>query len=191
MEEIEVKFLDIDVPQLEKRLGEVGAVKQFDHLYRRKVYDHPDRRLNAAAAWVRVRDEVTQVTLGFKQRLAPKGQGEDAGMEEVEVVVSDFAKTCLLLEKIGLTLKFYEENRRTRYTLGTLTFDIDTWPLLDPYLEIEAESWDQVAEGIDLLGLDPAQQKRCATMQVYERAGINELEYKELTFERQVKQDES
>ena len=143
MEEIEVKFLDVDVKEIEAKLKRIGAKKVFDRIYRRKVYDYPDLRLNASNAWVRVRDEGEQVTMGFKRRIAPSGRNglsNDGGMEEVEVIVSDFEKTALMLEKIGLVQKFYEENRRVRWTKGDIEFDIDTWPLLHPYLEIEAQT---------------------------------------------------
>jgi adenylate cyclase class 2 len=188
MEEIEVKFLNIDVAATEAKLRSSGAKKLFDRLYRRRVYDYPDLRLNAKNAWIRVRDEGDQVTLGFKQR---QGNGQagtnDSGMKEVEIVVSDFDKTSKLLEAIGLKEKFYEENRRVRWSKDNINFDIDHWPMLQPYLEIEASSWKEVNQGIALLGLDPKDQKRFATMQVYALEGINELDYKVITFDKQLK----
>ncbi len=48
MEEIEVKFLNINQSEIEQKLQKIGAVKQFEKLYRRKVYDYPDLRLNTA-----------------------------------------------------------------------------------------------------------------------------------------------
>lgn len=188
MEEIEVKFINIDVPAIEKKLKAIGAKRVFDRLYRRKVYDFPSLQLNKNGAWVRVRDEVDQVTLGFKQRQGKgKNGSNDTGMKEIEVVVSDFDKTADLLESIGMEIKFYEENRRIRWVLGDIEFDIDHWPMLKPYLEIEAPSWDRVNEGIKLLGLNAKDQKRFATMQVYALEGINELDYKVITFEKQIK----
>lgn len=187
MQEIEVKFLDVEVAELEEKLRGIEAVKEFDQLYRRKVYDYPDLRLNEKAAWIRVRDEGDQVTMGYKQRLQPGKPGSDAGMEEVEVVVSSFDQSCLFLESIGMKLKFYEENRRIRYSLGDLEFDIDFWPLLPPYLEIEAKTWEQIDQGIALLGLNPADKQICSTFQIYELHGINELEFDVLTFEQQTR----
>jgi adenylate cyclase class 2 len=68
MEEIEVKFLNVDVKALEAKLAAIGASKSFERMYRRKVYDFPDLRLNAQRAWIRVRDEGEKVTMGCKQR---------------------------------------------------------------------------------------------------------------------------
>ena len=57
MEEIEVKFLNIDSDLMEKKLLKIGAKKVFEKLYHRKVFDYPDLRLNDQGAWVRLRDE--------------------------------------------------------------------------------------------------------------------------------------
>jgi adenylate cyclase class 2 len=190
MEEIEVKFLDVDVPKLEDKLRGIGATKVFDRVYRRKVYDYPDLRLNANNAWVRVRDEGDQITMGFKQRLNPGNSDSstnDTGMHEIEIIVSDFEKAALFLEQIGMKRKFYEENRRVRWLRGDMEFDIDTWPGLKPYLEIEAKTWGQIDEAIALLGFDPADKKIFSTYQVYKLVGIDENDYDEITFEHMIK----
>jgi len=189
MEEIEVKFLNIDIAAIEAKLKAIGAKKVFNRLYRRKVYDYPDLRLNQAGAWVRVRDEGDKVTLGFKQRKeAGKDAGKnDAGMDEVELTVGDFDKTAQFLEKIGLVQKFYEENRRIRWLKDDIEFDIDHWPMLKPYLEIEASNWEDIDRGIALLDLDPKDKKIFSTFQVYQLEGINELEYDIITFEKTIK----
>ena len=190
MEEIEVKFLNIDPVLIEKKLVDLGAEKTFEKIYRRRVFDHPDLRLNNRGAFVRLRDEGDKITLTFKQRLGVKthdGKTNDKGMEEIEVNVSDFEKTAVLLKKIGLEEKFYEENRRIRYQLGDIEFDIDFWPLLEPYLEIEAPSWGKIDEAIKLLRLDPKDKKIFSTYQVYQLKGINENDYQILTLEKIVK----
>ena len=190
MEEIEVKFLNIDPVLIEEKLVDLGAEKTFEKIYRRRVFDHPDLRLNNRGAFVRLRDEGDKITLTFKQRLGVKthdGKTNDKGMEEIEVNVSDFEKTAVLLKKIGLEEKFYEENRRIRYQLGDIEFDIDFWPLLEPYLEIEAPSWGKIDEAIKLLRLDPKDKKIFSTYQVYQLKGINENDYQILTLEKIVK----
>lgn len=190
MEEKEVKFLNINPEGIEKKLKKIGAKKIFKKLYKRRVFDYPDLRFNKLGAYIRLRDEGDKITLTFKQRIGAKthdGTTNDEGMEEVEINVSDFGKTNEFLRKIGLEEKFYEENERIRYQLNDIEFDIDSWPLLDPYLEIEAPSWQKIERAIKLLELDPKDKKIFSTYQVYQLKGINENDYKILTFDKIVK----
>lgn len=187
MEEIEVKFLDIDAKAMEQKILASGGVKKFDRVFRRISFDHPDLRLNSAGAWVRLRDEGDQVTLAYKQRQGMKEGKNDDTMIEEQVVVDDFEMTAKILRHIGLKDKFYEENRRIQFDLDGVEVDIDIWPLLKPYLEIEAASWEKVDETIKLLGLDQKDKKIYPTYEVYKLNGIEEHDYQILTFDKQVK----
>src|SRR4030042_85373 len=169
MEEIEVKFLKIKLREIERKLKEIEAKKIFDKLYKRRVFDYPDLRLDKAGAWLRLRDEGDKVTLSFKQRLGmKKNDGDnDMGMEEIEVKVNDFEKTADLLRKLGFIEKHYIENRRIRYILNDVEFDIYFYPKLEPFLEIEASSWEKIEEAIKLLNFNTKDKKIFSTTQVY------------------------
>ena len=189
-EEIEVKFLNVDPKALEKRLKKIGAKKVFDRLYRRRVFDFPDLRLNQQGAWLRIRDEGDQIVLAFKRRLGIKdhsGRTNDRSMEEIEVRVGDFEKTREILLRLGLIEKFYQENRKVRYQFGKIEFDIDFHPRLKPYLEIEAPSWKEIDRAIKLLGYDPQDKKIFSTQQIYNLIGIDENDWQEMGFKRFVR----
>ncbi len=188
MEEIEVKFLDVDPKEMGKRIEKLGGKQEFDRLYRVITFDYPDLRLNEQAAWVRLRDEGDKVTLAYKQRQGVGGKGQnDASMLEHEVVVSNFEATAQIFRSIGLIEKFNEEKRRIRYRLDGVELDIDEMPLIRPYLEIEGKSWAQVDEIIKKLGLNVDDKKIFSAFQIYELAGINMLDYQTLTFAKQTK----
>ncbi|MDB5163791.1 MAG: adenylate cyclase [Candidatus Saccharibacteria bacterium] len=186
-QEIECKFLDVNPKQLGQTITNLGGKRQFRKLFRRYVFDFPDKRLNAQASWLRIRDEGDKSTLTFKQRIKGHSDTKDAGMKEIEVTVSDFIATADVLKAIGMTPKFYEENWRTLYTLNGVEVAIDEWPLIPPYVEIEGDSWKVVDDAASVLGFDPKQKLICATMQVYEHYGINENDYQILTLDKQIK----
>ena len=190
-EEYEVKYLGIDPAELETKILALGGKKIFDRMYRRAVFDYADLRLDKQGAWVRVRDEGDKVTFSYKQRIgyAETGDnsGNDKGMIEEEVVVSDFETVCTILRSIGLVDKYYQENRRVRYLLDGVELDVDYWPQLEPYLEVEGESWEAVDEAAKKLGLDPADKKIFSTTQIYEAAGIRDKDYRIMTFEKMEK----
>jgi adenylate cyclase, class 2 len=190
MEEIEVKFLNIDSVLMEGKLEAIGAKKMFEKLYKRRIFDYPDLRLNKKGAWIRLRDEGEKITLTYKERIGMKtfdGKTNDDSMEEIEINVNDFEKTAEMLNKIGFIEKFYQENKRIRYRLNDIEFDIDFWPQLDPYLEIEAPSWEKIDEAIKLLELNPEDKRIFSTTQIYKLKGIEDIDYKEITFKGLIK----
>ncbi|HWQ60020.1 MAG TPA: class IV adenylate cyclase [Candidatus Fimivivens sp.] len=193
-EEIEVVFLEIDRDVIEKRLGDMGAERIGDIFYRHISFDYPDYRLNADNAWIRLRDEGGQIVLAYKKRLgvtSQDGSTNDEGMEEVEVIVNDYEATRLFLSKIGLIEKHEAEKKRTRWRNGEVEFDIDTWPGIPTFLEIEATSWEGIDEAIEALGLRKDGRKICSANQIYHMYGIDVNDYRKLTFDGMVRKDGS
>ena len=147
--EIEAKFLGVDHQAIRKKLQDLGATCQAPmRLMRRKNFDYPDGRLQAIGGWVRVRDEGGIVTLAYKQL---DNRGVD-GTKEVSVTVSSFGQTCAFLESIGLIQKSYQETKRESWTLEGAEIELDEWPWVRPYLEIEAEDEAQLFAIAERLG---------------------------------------
>lgn len=186
MEEIEVKFLDINQQEIEEKLKKIGAKKVGEYFQRWKVFDYPDWRLDKDGAWLRLRDEGNgKITLSFKKRLGMKDREasvNDDGMEEIETYVDDFEKVALIFEKIGFVEKHYAEKKRIRWEKDDIEFDIDTYPKLETYLEIETTSWEKIDKAIDLLGLNPKDKKIFSANQAYALKGIKVGELKRITF---------
>ena len=186
-QEIEYKFLDVDPAELGKKILAIGGQRQFRRLFKRYVFDYPDLRLHKEKAWLRVRDEGDKVTMTYKQRQGVVEGQSDEGMREVEVEVSSFEHAAEILRSIGLIEKFYEENWRTLYTLGDVEFMIDELPMIPPYIEVESGSKEKIEEAAKKLGLDLTQARMCSAMQVYKHYGINQMDYRVITFDRQEK----
>ena len=192
MEEIEVKFLDIDIADITQRLKDIGAELAGEYLYKRQVFDYADLRLDNDGAWIRLRKEEDKVMLSYKRRLGwTKGStaGDDQGMEEIEFEVSDFEKTSAFLYKLDLVDKFYFENKRTRYVKDGIEFDIDEWPLIPPYLEIEASSMEEIDRAIEMLGFKKEDAKTFSATQIYALNDIDDKDYVKLTFTEAVKRN--
>jgi adenylate cyclase class 2 len=152
------------------------------------TFDYAGFPLDQKAAWVRLRDEGDKVTLAFKQRLGVTSEtGDDTGMLEHEIVVSDFDTTAAILQDVGLIVKFSMEQKRSRWVLGDVTFDIDTRPLLQPYLEIESDSDAKVDAAAEQLGLAVSNKKTLSATQVYALSGIRDKDYIKIGFDEQIK----
>jgi adenylate cyclase class 2 len=189
MEEIEVKFLEVDIPELEKKLLGLGAKKVGETVSRITNFDFPDYRLKAEHAWVRLRSEFGKTTLAYKQRIGASNTNAngDESMKEVEVGVEDFDKTNSLLLSIGMIEKFSQGRKRIRYTKDDVEFDIDAWPLIPPYLEIEGPSWDKVEKISRELGFNWDNRFIGSFSQVGKKYGIDDHDYKVFTLEEQIK----
>ena len=190
MEEFELKFLEVDVPELEKKLLAMGAEKVAEYEYMRVLMDYPDFRLNKAESWIRVRTDGMETTLTYKQSIKEKEGDKSSkavGMKEIEVEVDSYEKTFELLKSIGMVIKREEKNRRVRYKKGDVEFDIDFWPFIPPYVEIESTSYEKAKKAAKELGFDPEGGLIGTAADVYKRYGFNKDEYSSITFEGLVK----
>ncbi|WP_228815390.1 CYTH domain-containing protein [Nocardia puris] len=64
-----------------------------------------------------------------------------------------------ILTAIGLTQTRYQENYREEWSLGDVVFDLDTWPDLPTFLEVEGPDESSVRRAAADLGLDYSQAK--------------------------------
>lgn len=150
--EYEARFLAVDVNAVLARLRELGANCVIPRLLmRRLVFTNAD--IVARRGWLRLRDEGIRTSLTYKQTTAATATVDST--LEAEVQVSDFDGTRALLEAMGFTAVRYQENFREEWKHHGVTFDLDTWPDLPTFLEIEGPDEAAVREAADALGLDP------------------------------------
>jgi adenylate cyclase class 2 len=173
--EYEAKVLDIDPGQTTKLIASAGGRKLGHAFMRRYVYDVAP---GDQSRWIRLRDTGNEITLTVKQIERDSIDGTD----EVEVAVGDFEGTNALLGRLGFTPKSYQETRRTSFALEGARLEIDEWPLIRPYLEIEADSHDEVLRVADLLGVPESSLIGENTIKVYARYGIDLNSIAELRF---------
>jgi adenylate cyclase class 2 len=173
--EFEAKVLGVEPNEVADRILALGGRRVGDRLMRRYVYDI---QAGDESRWIRLRDTGTDVTLTVKE-IAHDGID---GTTETEVVVGDFETTNELLRRIGFEAKSYQENRRTSFELQGAQLEIDSWPLIPPYLEIEGESRDHVIRVGEVLGISEDELTGENTVKVYTRYGIDLTEIPELRF---------
>ncbi|MGW0249296.1 class IV adenylate cyclase [Nocardia goodfellowii] len=165
--EYEAKVLDIDPMVTEQAiLAKGGRRTAATVLLRRYVYDIAP---GDESRWIRLRDNGSGPTLAVKEIRNDSIDGTD----EVEVEVSSFEATNELLAKLGFTPRGYQENRRTSFELDGVQLEIDEWPMIPPYLEIEGPSQEDVVRIAQLLGYTEADLTGENTVKVYARHGID------------------
>lgn len=144
--EYELRVLEVDVDKIKKRLDELGATLEWDLLQRRYVYDFIPK---VEGKWIRLRTNGDKTTLTIKNIVS----SEIDGTQELEIEVDDFDKCNLVLKELGYEPKGYQENRRCQYSLNGVEIDIDYWPLIPTYLEVEGPSEEAVYNIISALNI--------------------------------------
>ena len=136
--------------------------------------------------WIRVRETDGKTTITVKHILNVKLQAEyGTNMQpvlETEMEVPSIESANAILEQLGFAYRNYQEKKRTSYTLDGTEIDIDIWPLIPPYLEIEGKSDEQIHQVVKKLGLMDKETISCNTAEVYQKYGIDIYEYRELKF---------
>lgn len=141
--EIEAVFLGVDKEKLRARLKELSAkLVAPERMMKRVVFDQGDH------AFARVRDEGDKTVATYKRF----DDHTITGAKEVNVVVDDYEKMIIFLKECGLRAKKYEESLRETWELDNVEIDIDTWPWLPTYVEIEGPTVEKTLEVSRRLG---------------------------------------
>jgi len=149
--EIEARFLEIDPEELKKRLAETGAEDLGEDFIREVIfYDKNLRWQTDEKKYARVRQTKNGILMTFKHNESHRADGT----KEIEIEVNDFDRAVKFLEEVGLVAFRKQEKRRHSFCLADVRVDIDTWPSIPTYVELEGPSIDAVKEAAGRLGLD-------------------------------------
>lgn len=144
--EIEAKFFINNKNLIREKLSSLDFnLDKKEFLMKRKTFNS-----DAIGKWFRVRDEGNKVTMTFKNII----NNTIDGVNEIEVIVNDFEKACCLINQTNFKETSYQENFREIWSNSDVEVVIDTWPFLQPYIEIEGLTEELVKKYSELLGFD-------------------------------------
>ncbi len=141
--EIEATFIDINKEELRMKLKKLGAqLSQPETFMRRTVFALKD------PCFARVRDEGDRITMTYKciEQLSL------SGTQEINLEVNSYDDAVEFLKCCGLRAKSYEETYRETWQLHDVELDIDTWPWLPTFVEVEGPSETAVRAAVEQLG---------------------------------------
>lgn len=152
-DEVELKFLNIDIVTIEAKLKKLGAKKKFDTNMRNIMFFHKKIDVDSndsSKLFLRLReiDGVSYLTF--------KGPNKHATMhvrDEYETKIDDIETTLRIFKELGFSFKEFAKVRR-HYELGKWHFEIDTWKGLPTFLEVEAATPNELIKACDAVGLD-------------------------------------
>lgn len=148
MEEIEGKFLEINIADLRKKLKANNAKKIHKMiLYKRYVFN----LLNGEKGFIRTREENNSVTITVKTY--PKNSKYALESEILVNGTLEQSRDFLLAQ--GYKIKAYQETLREKWSQGDcLEIAIDSIPGIPTYVELECKNEKEIKRVAGLLGLD-------------------------------------
>lgn len=131
--------------------------------------------------WVRLRKSNDKVELTVKH-IYEKNNDKIQKVKEFEIKVSDLEETNKLLEELGLVRRNYQEKIRYSYVYNSAEIELDIWPNLEPYMEIECDDEEVINEIITLLKFKDKRIVSMNTEGLYKEKGIDILKISDLKF---------
>ena len=131
--------------------------------------------------WIRLRQSNNKSVLTSKHILE-KDTSNFQSVLETEFEVSSLEEANLFLESIGVARRSYQEKIRYSYIYKNAEIEIDIWPLIKPYMEIECDDENLINEIIEKLELKNNEIVSLNTEQLYKKIGIDVHSMSELKF---------
>lgn len=155
----------------------------LEYLNRIQLIEFIKKFRNNPKKWVRVRQTNNKTTIAVKHILA-NNETSLQQMLETEIEVSSISEANNLLEALGFSYKSYQEKERITYMLDGYEIDIDTWPGIPTYFEVEGKSENDLEEILNKLGYSLSEGISCTADEVYKKYGKTMFEERELKFNK-------
>ena len=176
--EYEIRILEIDEKSLITNLENLGAKKLGEFYQRRYVYD---MKPAIKGKWIRLRTNGVNHTLAIKSIISPLIDGT----KELEIEISDFDKCYHILSELGYHERSYQENKRISYKLDDTEIDIDSWPMIPTYVEIEGNNKEEVYKTLEKLSISKEKITTANVDEIYTNYGYNLDSISNLKFEEE------
>jgi adenylate cyclase class 2 len=169
LKEIEVKILEINVEKVEDKLKKMGAEKVFDGELVNVYFDFSDKRLEKEGKILRLRKKDDKVILTYKKFI---NQDEAKVMDENELEIQDLGLMKEIFRDIGLSPIYEFSKHRTSYKLNQTNFEIDKYPDIPAFLEIEAPDLKTIYKMVSQLGFPREKVNSYSIKEVLEHYGV-------------------
>ena len=148
--ETEVRFLEIDKKALLAKLRALGAEDSGEHMLEEVIMYDKALKWRDEQRFIRLRKSDGKTVLTYKHHNAL----DKVQATEIETAVSDMEAAVNLFEEIGFVAYRHQEKKCHSLKLGDVMFDIDTWPRLPAYVELEGPSLEALEKAAATVELD-------------------------------------
>ncbi|MDR0449595.1 MAG: hypothetical protein LBG89_04035 [Rickettsiales bacterium] len=131
MKESEIKVLDVDVKKLSARLSAIGAKKVYDDVRVITTWDAPGGLYAKQDKLIRITEEDGAKLTMHINNSNPKTK------QEIKFKTARSAEPTAFMKGMGLARITKVRARRVSFELGKIDFDIDKFPKIPAFLEID------------------------------------------------------
>ena len=131
--------------------------------------------------WLRLRQVNGKAEITVKHILPDNGKIQQ--IEETEIIVPNIEEGNEFLEAIGFKYKNYFEKERIKYSLDGYEIDIDSWPKIPTYFEIEGKDEEDLEFILNKLGYTLDDTVSFTAKEVFIHYGKSMFDNREMKFD--------
>jgi len=147
--EVEVRFLNIVKEDIIKKLNALNAKDLKEDFIQEVIFYDKELTWSGENKFIRVRKTNTGITMTYKHQHTNSVDGTT----EIELEIDNYENAKLLLVEGGLVAFREQEKKRHSFIINDTKIDIDTWPSVPTYVEIEGSSESELKEVAKSLSL--------------------------------------
>ncbi|NLX62949.1 MAG: class IV adenylate cyclase [Tissierellia bacterium] len=173
--EIEVKVLNVDLLEMEKKLKELGAKLVAEEYQINTVIDTKERYIeNKLNSYLRIRESKNLLTGESSIKLTlKKNIGRERARQNIEITTKIDNKEAMLEILKNLQYNVVQEGHKRRKTFiyDNIRFDLDKWDQNTypyEYMEIEVKKEEDLEKAIKLLNISKEQISTKSIMELRE-----------------------
>lgn len=160
--EFEATFPNVNKDDARKMLKKAGAeLIKPEHLQKRINFYVPDEIIENS--WLRVRDEGDKITMSLKKF---DGQSIEK-QQEICLMVDNYDNAVEFLASLSFKQKSYQETKRELWMINGVEITIDEWPYLEPFVEVEGKTEEEVKDTCKKIGLNYGDALFCPSTKLY------------------------
>lgn len=166
--ENELKVLDINVPNTVALLESIGAKLVYDGIRHISTYDTINMELKK-------KDILLRLTNEGKVKLTVHVGNSRSDRDVIRIHPSNAEEICNdFLQSIGFIKQTNVESRRISYEFNGMDFDIDCFPKIPPFMEIDmSDSIYDIEQLKKILCIEDNIIVRCGTEAIFKRYGLD------------------
>lgn len=177
--EIEARFKDINVDEIIKKVVDLGGEDTGEKFLEETIFYDKELKWRDEGKFARLRSFDGKNIFTYKHI---KKDSID-GTEEIEFSIDKTSQLKEFLSRLELVAFRTQQKKRHTLILDGVVIDIDQWPLIPPYLEIEGNSESEIRGVAEKIGLQWENALFIDARKIIEGYGIDVSKFKYFTFE--------